>query len=279
MIRHVRPKYRCGYDDKIHQADAPSRPIARSYAGPGLLAHVAIAKYTDHLPLYRQSQIYSREGVELSRSTLADWIGKTSALLRPLNDALQCYVLQADKVHTDDTPVPVLHPGKKSTKQGRLWGYLRDDQAPPAVVVQLLTSRKAQWPAAHLKGFEGILQADAYAGYQSLYATGKIIEAGRWAHVRRKFFEVDKVQPDSFAREVLESIAAVYGIEQQIKGKSAEQRQQVRKARAGPILKQLNKRLQGVKTQIPKKLPLAKAIHYALVRWDALVRYLNNTET
>ena len=118
VIKHVRPKCRCGCDDKIHQADAPSRPIPRGYAGPGLLAHVAIAKFMDHLPLHRQSAIYSREGVELSRSTLADWIGQICRLLRPLNNALQHYVLEAEKVHTDDTPVPVLQPGRKSTKQG-----------------------------------------------------------------------------------------------------------------------------------------------------------------
>ena len=166
----MRPKYRCGCDDKIHQAEAPSRPIPRSYAGPGLLSHVAIAKFMDHLPLYRQSMIYGREGVELSRSTLADWIGLICRLLRPLNNALQQYVLQADKVHTDDTPVPVLQPGRKSTKQGRLWGYLRDDrsaanQQPPAVWFGYSPDRKARWPAEHLHGYEGILQADAYAGY------------------------------------------------------------------------------------------------------------------
>ena len=281
VIKHIRPKYRCGCDDKIHQADAPGRPIPRGYAGPGLLSHVAIAKFMDHLPLYRQSHIYSREGVELSRSTLADWIGLTCRLLRPLNDALQHYVLQADKIHTDDTPVPVLQPGRKSTKQGRLWGYLRDDRSigdeqAPAVWFGYSPDRKARWPGEHLQGFEGLLQADAYAGYDALYASGKIIGAGCWAHVRRKFFDIDKAQPDGFAREVLESIATLYGVEKSVKGQSAQTRCQVRQARAGPVLETLKSRLITVRSQIPKKLPLAKAIHYALVRWESLVRFVDD---
>lgn len=281
VIKQVRPKYRCDCDDKVHQAPAPTRPIVRGYAGPGLLAHVAIAKYQDHLPLYRQSAIYDREGVELSRSTLADWIGQICALLRPLNNALQRYVMSAEKIHTDDTPVPVLQPGRKSTKQGRLWGYLREDRpagvdTPPAVWFSYSPDRKARWPAEHLQGYEGILQADAYAGYEQLYASGKIQEAGCWAHVRRKFFEVDKSQPDGFAREVLESIATLYGVEKSIQGVSAEQRQAARRTRAGPVLERLHRRLITIKSQVPKKLPLAKAIHYALTRWESLVRYVDD---
>jgi transposase len=281
VIEQVRPKYRCGCSDKVHQAEAPSRPIMRSYAGPGLLAHVAVAKFLDHLPLYRQSHIYSREGVELSRSTLADWIGLTCALLRPLNEALKRYVLAAEKIHTDDTPVPVLQPGRKQTKQGRLWGYLRDDHnagidSPAAVWFSYSPDRKARWPAEHLQGYEGILQADGYAGYDQLYATREIKEAGCWAHVRRKFYKVDEEQPGGFAAEVLTSIASLYGIEKELTGVHAEKRQSVRQARAGPILEHLKQRLITVKSQISKKLPLAQAIYYALVRWEALVRYVND---
>ena len=281
VINHVRPKYRCRCEDKIHQAPAPSRPIPRGYAGPGLLAHVAIAKFTDHLPLYRQSAIYSREGVEISRSTLADWIGQVCRLLRPLNNALQHYVMQAGKIHTDDTPVPVLQPGRKSTKQGRLWGYLRDDRPagddqPPAVWFGYSPDRKAKWPAEHLRGYEGIVQADGYAGYDAIFEANGLIGAGCWAHVRRKFFEVDKAQPDSFAREVLESIASLYGIEKTIKGQSPETRRRVRQARAGPQLTELKARLQKVRSRISKKLPLAKAIHYALARWESLERYIHD---
>jgi len=281
VIRHVRPKYSCKCCNTIVQAAAPSRPIPRSYAGPGLLAHVAVAKFCDHLPLYRQSQIYSREGVALERSTLADWVGQICHLLRPLNDALQTYVLAADKIHGDDTPVPVLQPGRKSTKLGRLWGYLRDDrpagnEAAPAVWFSYTPDRKGKWPTEHLATFSGTLQADGYAGYNALYATGRINEAACWAHVRRKFFEIDKVQPNSFATDVLHEIASLYAVEKQIKGKPPDQRTAARQARAGPVLETLKQRLQTTLGQIPKKFPLAKAIHYALTRWDALSRYVDD---
>jgi len=281
IIQHVRPKYSCKCCNTIVQAAAPSRPILRSYAGPGLLAHVAVAKFCDHLPLYRQSQIYSREGIALERSTLADWVGQICHLLRPLNDALQMYVLDASKIHGDDTPVPVLQPGRKSTKLGRLWGYLRDDRpvgddAPPAVWFSYTPDRKGKWPAEHLATFSGTLQADGYAGYNALYATGRINEAACWAHVRRKFFEIDKVQPNSFATDVLHSIASLYAVEKSIKGKPPDQRVVIRQARAGPVLETLKQRLQKTLSQIPRKFPLAKAINYALTRWDALSRYVDD---
>ncbi len=281
VIRHVRPKYSCKCCSTIVQAPAPSRPIPRSYAGPGLLAHVAVAKFCDHLPLYRQSQIYSREGVALERSTLADWVGQVCHLLRPLNDALQTYVLAATKVHGDDTPVPVLQPGRKSTKLGRLWGYLRDDrpagsEAAPAVWFSYTPDRKGKWPAEHLATFSGTLQADGYAGYNALYATGRINEAACWAHVRRKFFEIDQVQPNSFATDVLHAIASLYAVEKAIKGQPPDQRAVIRQARAGPTLETLKKQLQKKLSQVPRKLPLAKAIQYALTRWDALSRYISD---
>jgi len=281
VIRHVRPKYSCKCCNTIVQASAPSRPILRSYAGPGLLAHVAVAKFCDHLPLYRQSQIYSREGVALERSTLADWVGQICHLLRPLNDALQVYVLDASKIHGDDTPVPVLQPGRKSTKLGRLWGYLRDDRSagddtPPAVWFSYTPDRKGKWPAEHLATFSGTLQADGYAGYNALYATGRINEAACWAHVRRKFFEIDKVQPNSFATDVLHTIASLYAVEKTIKGKPPDQRVATRQARAGPVLETLKQQLQKTLSQIPRKFPLAKAINYALTRWDALSRYVDD---
>jgi len=281
VIQHVRPKYSCACCNTIVQAAAPSRPVLRSYAGPGLLAHVAVAKFCDHLPLYRQSQIYSREGVALKRSTLADWVGQSCHLLRPLNDALQAYVLAASKVHGDDTPVPVLQPGRKSTKLGRLWGYLRDDRpagndAAPAVWFSYTPDRKGKWPAEHLATFSGTLQADGYAGYNALYATGRINEAACWAHVRRKFFEIDKVQLDSFATKVLRDIALLYAVEKSVKGKPPDQRVAIRQARAVPILDALKQRLQKTLSQVPRKFPLAKAIKHALTRWDALLRYVDD---
>lgn len=177
------------------QAEAPSRPIARDLAGPGLLAHVLVAKYADHLPLYRQSEIYAREGVELERSTLADWVGATSELLKPLHEALRQYVISARKLHADDTPVPVLAPGQGKTKQGRLWTYVRDDRpagdtAAPAVWFAYSPDRRGEHPHRHLEDFNGTLQADAYAGFNRLYDSGRIQEAACWAHVRRKFFDL-----------------------------------------------------------------------------------------
>jgi transposase len=170
VIRHVRPKLACPGCEKIVQIEAPSRPIARGLAGAGLLAHVLVSKYADHLPLYRQSQIYAREGVELERSTLAEWVGQCFHMLDPLVAALGRYVLGAAKLHADDTPVPVLEPGRGKTKTGRLWVYVRDDRPagskePPAVVFRYAPDRRGARPAEHLKDFHGILQADAYAGF------------------------------------------------------------------------------------------------------------------
>ena len=173
VIRHLRPKLACAACDCIVQAAAPNRPIARGLAGPGLLAHVLVAKYCDHLPLYRQSGIYAREGVELERSTLAGWVGQCNALLRPLVAALRNHVLAGDKVHADDTPVPVLAPGEGKTKTGRLWTYVRDDrpagdEAPPAVWFAYSPNRRGEHPQTHLKSFKGVLQADAYGGFDAL---------------------------------------------------------------------------------------------------------------
>jgi transposase len=168
-IRQVRPKLACSRCDKIVQAEAPSRPIARGLAGPGLLGHVLVSKYCDHLPLYRQAEIYAREGVELDRATLADWVGGASGLLQPLVEALRHHVMSATKLHADDTPVPVLAPGLGRTKIGRLWTYVRDDRpagdaTPPAVWFAYSPDRKGEHPGQHLRDFRGVLQADAYPG-------------------------------------------------------------------------------------------------------------------
>lgn len=187
VIRHVRPKYTCAKCQTIVQAPAPGRPIARGLAGPGLLGHVLVSKYADHIPLYRQSEIYAREGVELERSTLAGMVGGAAALLEPLLGALERHVLSADKLHGDDTPVPVLAPGRGRTKTARLWVYVRDERpmagtAPPAVWFQYSSDRRGERPQAHLKRFTGILQADGYAGFDALYASGRVSEAACWAH-------------------------------------------------------------------------------------------------
>ena len=170
VIRHVRPKFSCGRCERVVEVPAPSGPIPRSYAGAGLLAHVLVSKFADHTPLYRQPEIYVREGVDLDRSTLAGWVGATSTLLAPLVDALHNHVLAASKLHADDTPVPVLAPGNGKTKTGRLWTYVRDgrpcgDTAPPAAWFAFSPDRLGEHPQAHLKSFRGTLQADAYAGF------------------------------------------------------------------------------------------------------------------
>jgi hypothetical protein len=186
--------------------------------------------------------------------------------------------MAAAKLHTDDTPVPVLQPGRKTTKQARLWGYMRDDRPAgntdaPAVWFTYSPDRKGKWPEAHLADYSGTLQADGYAGYKALYAKGDIHEAACWAHVRRKFYEIDKVQPESFAANVLEAIAELYVIEKQIKGQPPDQRLAIRQEQAKPRLDQLKEKLRVTLSRVAKKLPLAKAIQYALVRWDALERY------
>jgi transposase len=186
VIRHVRPKFSCIGCDRVVEAPAPSRPIERGLAGPGLLAHVIVSKFSDHLPLYRQSEIYARQGVEISRSTLAGWVGGASDLLSPLVDAIQKHVLAGRKLHADDTPMPVLSPGSGKTKTGRLWTYVRDDRPAgediaPAVWFAYSEDRKGEHPRQHLKNFNGALQADAYAGFHHLYGN-HIYEAACWAH-------------------------------------------------------------------------------------------------
>lgn len=282
VIRHVRPKRCCPACQKIVQAQAPSRPIARGLAGPGLLAHVLVSKYCDHLPLYRQSQIYARAGIDLDRSTLADWVGSASALLDPLVNAISRHLFTAAKVHADDTPVPVLCPGRGTTRQGRLWTYVRDDrpaasQDPPAVLFRYSPDRKGAHPRRHLQNFRGILQADGYAGFDRLYNDADpnhpIKEAACWAHVRRKFYDIQVATDSPLASEALRRIGELYGIEAEIRGQSCDVRQQVRQARAGPGLHDLQQWLIATVKQLSRKSDLAGAIRYALARWKALTRY------
>lgn len=281
VIRHVRPKLACTRCDTLVQAPTPARPIARGLAGPGLLAHVLISKYADHLPLYRQSQIYAREGIDLDRSTLADWVGAAAPLMEPLVEALAAQVLTATKLHADDTPVPVLSPGSGKTKLGRLWTYVRDDRpagdpTPPAVLFRYSPDRKGSHPRGHLTTFVGVLQADGYAGFDALYDTGRITEAACWAHVRRKFYDLHIATSSPIAREALDRIGALYGIEAEINGKSAQERRSVREARAGPLLDAIHTWFMNTLSTVSKKSEIAQAIRYALARWTALTRYLRD---
>ena len=278
VIQIVRPKLSCACCARIVQEPAPSRPIERSFAGPGLLAHVLVSKYASHLPLYRQSEIFLREGMELSRSTLADWVGGASNTLAPLVDAMRKYVLQTGKLHGDDTPVPVLAPGNGKTNTGRLWTYVRDDRpagdtGPPAVWFAYSPNRKGDHPREHLRGFEGILQADGYAGFNQIYETGRVREAACWAHVRRKFYDLQQAHASPVATEALQRIAALYGIESEIRGRLPHERQAIRELRARPLLDSLQQWLQTTLSKLPKKSEVTSAIGYALGRWPALMRY------
>ena len=281
VIRHVRPKLSCGKCDAIVQAEAPSRPIARGLAGPGLLAHVLVSKYADHLPLYRQAEIYAREGVELERSTLADWVGSTSELVKPLHEALRKYVMSDRKVHADDTPVPVLAPGNGKTKLGRLWAYVRDDRpagdvAAPAVWFAYSPDRRGEHPHRHLADFKGTLQADGYAGFNRLYDSGRIQEAACWAHVRRKIFDLHAAHASPITTEALERIGSLYAIESEIRGRSPDERQRERHIRSRPLLTSLQQWFKESLTKLSRKSETAAAISYALGRWAALVRYCDD---
>lgn len=281
VIRHVRPKLSCACCQRIVQVPAPIRPIDRGVPGPGLLAHVAVSKFADALPLYRQAQIYAREGVELERSTLADWLGGVAHLVQPLVDALGRYVLAASKLHADDTPVPVLQPGRGVTKTGRLWTYVRDDRPAgsaeaPAVWFQYSPDRKGERPVAHLKHFTGILQADGYAGFDRLYERGDIMEAACWAHVRRKFYDLHVANDSPMAAAALTRIGALYAIETEIRGRPPDQRRAARQARAGPLLDDFHGWLQQTLGTVSQKSALAIAIRYALTRWAALTRYCDD---
>jgi transposase len=281
VIRHVRPKFACNHCERVVEAPAPSRPIERGLAGPALLAHVLMSKYGHHLPLYRQSEIYAREGVDLDRSTLAGWVGATSELLAPLVAALREHVMAAQKLHADDTPVPVLAPGNGKTKTGRLWTYVRDgrpagDETPPAVWFVYSEDRKGERPRQHLKNFTGALQADAYAGFHHLYGEGRIYEVACWAHARRKFHEIHAIHASPTTTEALARIAALYAIEEQIRGKPAEIRREVRQSRARPLIDELHQWMEKALRQLSPKSETAGAIRYSLSRWRALTRYIDD---
>ncbi|MBJ7498144.1 MAG: IS66 family transposase [Sphingopyxis sp.] len=281
VVRHVRPKLACSCCDAISQAQPPALPVPRGRAGPGLLAHVAIAKFADHLPLYRQSQIYAREGVDLSRSTLADWVGQTSWLLQPLIERIADHVMASPKLHADDTPVPVLAPRTGKTATGRLWVYLRDNRRwspsdKPAALFRYSPDRKGERPREHLKTFAGFLQADAYAGFDRLYApnraAGVITPVACWAHARRKLHDVFKADQGSVAAEGLRMIGALYDIERTITADPPDVR---RRARKRSRLKALEffAWADGVLARASARSPLAEALRYAVKLKTQLLAY------
>jgi len=281
VIRTVRPKMTCRCCETIHQVPAPAMPIERGRPGPGLLAHVLVSKYADHLPLYRQSQIYAREDLHLDRSTLADWVARSAALLDPLADAIRSHVMAGAAIHADDTPVNVLAPGTGKTKTGRLWVYLRDERdwsgkAQPAAFYRFTPDRKGCWPRDHLKDFTGWLHADGYAGFTDLYRRGQVKEVACLAHIRRKFFDIHVAQGSGVAKEALERIAELYAIESSIRGDPPDRRRSVRQEHAAPLIDDLEAWLHSQLTQISGKSTLAGAIRYGLTRLKRLRPYLDD---
>jgi transposase len=282
VVRHVRPATSCRICGAMAQAAMPALPIPRGQAGPGLLAHIAIAKYCDHIPLYRQAEIYARDGVDLDRGMLADWIGRMAWLLKPLAERIGAHVMAGRAIHADDTPVPVLAPGRGKTRTGRIWVYLRDERphagtAVPAVLYRYTPDRKGERCRAHLAAFRGFLHADGYAGFGELYAVAGVgppcvVEVGCWAHARRKFFDVHQANGSAIAREALERIGVLFDIERGIAGLAPERRAAIRQSRAKPLLDALATWLDAQLQRIPGKSELAGAIRYARSRWQALTR-------
>jgi len=277
----VRPRMACSCCEVILQAPIPSRPIERGRPGPGLLAHVLVSKYCDHLPLYRQSQIYEREGIDLDRSTMADWVGKSTALLEPLADAIGKHVRQGQALFADDTPVKLLAPGNKRTKTARVWAYVRDERpwngtAPPGAWYQFTIDRKGKHPVSHLSDYKGWVHADGYAGFNGVFGEDKASEVACMAHTRRKFVDVQQSQGSAIAEEAIKRIAKLYAVEKKVRGHSPEERAAIRQKKAKPIFDDLETWLH---TQLPKisgKSPLARAIRYALSRMPKTRPYLDN---
>jgi len=283
VIQHVREKFSCRACEAITQPPAPSHPIARGRAGPGLLAQVLFFKYALHLPLNRQSATYAREGIDLDVSTLADWVGAAAATLTPLVEAIRQHVFAAERIHADDTTVPVLAKGK--TRIGRLWTYVRDDQPfggrdPPAAAFFYSRDRTGEHPERHLASYSGLMQADAYAGFNRLYAVGRkpgpIIEAACWAHARRNFFDLARLKKAPIAIEAVKRIDALFDIERAINGLSVIERRRVRNEQSRPLLAELQTWLRGQRARLSSKSETAKAIDYALKRWTALTRFLDD---
>jgi transposase len=280
-----RPRYGCrACEGAVVQAPAPERPIDGGMATEALLAHVLVNKYADHLPLYRQSQIFARQGIDLDRSTLCNWVGRACWWLEPLYELLVSTVLSSPKVVADDTTLPVLDPGRGRTKTGRLWCYAVDNRAwkgpgHPAAAYAYSEDRKGEHPATHLKDFRGLLQVDGYPGFGGLVSgvadEGPIL-AFCWAHTRRKFYDVHVATNSPLAHEALQRIGALYAIEADIRGQTAEQRRQARQQRSRPLVEALHAWLTELLGRLSGRSSLAQAIRYALNHWNGLIRFLDD---
>jgi transposase len=285
VIRHIRPAFSCRVCESMVQMPMPSLPIERGRPSPGLLAHILVSKYCDHTPLYRQAGIYAREGVDLDRAVMANWVGKSVWIAAPLVEAIGDHVMAAAALHGDDTPVPVLAPGAGKTKTGRLWVYLRDERphagaAPPAVIYRYSADRKGEHPRRHLARFRGFLHADGYAGFGPLYQAGggkaaNVAEVFCWAHVRRKFHDLH-LTGSPLAKEALDRIGRLFDIERAANGLPPDMRQRIRQSRAVPLVEELAAFLDATLPKLSGKSELAGAIRYARSRWQALTRYLRD---
>lgn len=277
-----RPKYACrACTDGVVQAPAPVRLIEGGLPTDATVAQVIVSKYADHLPLYRQAQIFARQGVVLDRSTLADWVGRAAVLLRPVHERLLDDLRASQKLFADETTAPVLDPGRGRTKTGQLWAYARGDRPwggtdPPAVAYVYAADRKAERPITHLAGFEGVLQVDGYAGYRALADRGSVKLAFCWSHVRRQFIDLAAKGASPIATEVLTRIAALYRIEGEITGHSAEARSLARETRSRPLLISLERFLRDKLALVSQKSTLAEAIRYATSRWAGLTLFVED---
>jgi transposase len=282
VLRYIRPRCVCKKCEAMNQAHPVSKGIDKGKAGFGLLAHVMVQKYCNHLPLYRQSQIYARESITISRPTMSGWVGQCSKLLDPLIEELRRTIFSADKIHGDDTTIKVLEPGRKKTKTGRIWTYVLDgrdhgDNTPPAVCYYYSPDRKGERPEKHLENFKGIFQADAYAGYNGVYSKQEISEAGCWAHVRRKFYEITVVSDNAkIAYEAIEQIRKLYKIEEQARGKSPEERLKIRQEHSKELVTTLFECFKKSRKKLFQKGSTAKAINYALNQEEVLKRFLDD---
>lgn len=287
VIRYIRPRCACINCENIVQAYVPSKVIDKGKVGPGLLSHIFVQKYCNHLPAYRQSQIYEREGVELSRSTISGWLGSGARLLEPIANKIKEYIFSSSQIHGDDTPVRVLNPGTGKTKTGRIWTYVKDgrtkgDNSPVAACYFYSPDRKGERPVEHLKDFAGILHADSYAGYNKLYISNdnpdaKIEEAACWAHVRRKFYDIIVVNDKAnIALAVLDKIAEIYQVESRIRNLNSDIRLKVRQEESMNLVDELFTGFKKAYKQLPKKSITAKAIAYAVNNEVALRRFLTN---
>jgi transposase len=292
VVEIHRPKKSCRDCERMVQAPAPSRPIPRGLAGPSLLAHILVTKFDDHVPLYRQGEIFARLGADIPRSTLIDWCGQAAGAVRPIANLIRAEVMAADRLHADDTPIRVLDPKMKlagrerGVKEGRVWVYVRDDrpwagQDPPAAAYWFSPDRKGEHPQTHLRNFVGILQADAYAGFRKLYERGldgepRIREAACWAHLRRDFHDVWKSTDSAIARDALEQIGKLYDIERAINGQPLERRLAARQQQSRPPVLAFRTWCEQQQGRIPGKGDLAKAIRYALGRWPSFTLFLDD---